>query len=120
MQQPGFEGSLTKLARTCGLSSSRLSRLFKQQMGLSLVQFKNHHRIQEFIRTFGNGSRLTMLEAALDTGFGSYPQFHRAFHQVTGYAPKEHLRRVRAGIVNPDRGIAEPLATRRSQGGPDE
>jgi len=42
-----------------------------------------------------------MLGAAFRAGFGSYPQFHRAFWQVTGYAPSEHLRRVRAGLVVP-------------------
>lgn len=92
---------LGSLARRCGLDGSRLSRVFKQQMGLSIVQFRNHFRIQQFITRFGRGEQRNMLEVALDSGFGSYPQFHRAFHQVTGYAPSEHLRRIRAGIVVP-------------------
>ncbi len=93
--------SLENLARRCGLDSFRLSRVFKQQMGLSIVQFRNHFRVQRFITGFGRGESVNMLEAALGAGFGSYPQFHRAFHQVAGYAPSEHLRRVRAGIVFP-------------------
>jgi AraC-like DNA-binding protein len=93
--------SLSLLSRRCGLEASRLSRLFKQQMGLSMVQFRSHFRVQHFIRRFGHGDTTTMLDAALESGFGSYAQFHRAFHQVTGYAPSEHLRRVRAGIVIP-------------------
>lgn len=44
-----------------------------------------------------------MLRAALDVGFGSYVQFHRAFKQVTGYPPATHLERVRDGIVDPAR-----------------
>ena len=71
-------------------------------MGLSIVQFRNHYRVQRFIGQFGLGDGATMLDAALACGFGSYAQFHRAFHQVTGYAPSEHLRRVRAGIVIPE------------------
>ena len=94
--------SLSLLSRRCGLEAGRLSRLFKQQMGLSLVQFRNHCRVQRFIGHFGGGQQTTMLDAALECGFGSYAQFHRAFHQVTGYAPSEHLRRVRAGIVIPE------------------
>jgi AraC-like DNA-binding protein len=93
--------SLDSLSRRCGLDGPRLSRLFKRQMGLSIVQFRNHFRVQQFIAGFGRGGERNMLQAALDSGFGSYPQFHRAFHQVTGYAPSEHLRRVRAGIVVP-------------------
>ena len=92
----------------CGLFSGnqvyhsfRLSRVFKQQMGLSIVQFRNHFRVQQFITRFGRGESRNMLEVALEAGFGSYPQFHRAFHQVAGYAPSEHLRRVRTGIVFP-------------------
>jgi AraC-like DNA-binding protein len=101
LREPEGPQSLRILARRCGLESGRLSRLFKQQMGLSIVQFRNHFRIQQFIGHFGCGERATMLGAALDCGFGSYAQFHRAFHQVTGYAPSEHVRRVQAGIVAP-------------------
>jgi len=93
--------SLAQVARRCGLSATRLSRLFKEQMGLSLVQYRSHLRVQRFIRQFGRGETQNMLEAAIRAGFGSYPQFHRAFWQVTGYAPSEHLRRVRAGVVIP-------------------
>lgn len=97
----GDDLSLRHLAQRCGLSATRLSRLFKQQMGLSLVQYRTHFRVQHFISRFGRGDTENMLEAALRAGFGSYPQFHRAFWQVTGYSPSEHLRRVRAGVVFP-------------------
>lgn len=97
----GDDLSLGHLAQRCGLSATRLSRLFKQQMGLSLVQYRTHFRVQHFISRFGRGDTENMLESALRAGFGSYPQFHRAFWQVTGYSPSEHLRRVRAGVVFP-------------------
>jgi AraC-like DNA-binding protein len=99
--------SLGRLAQRCGLSAARLSRLFKQQMGLSLVQYRTHFRVQRFISRFGRGDGENMLAAALRAGFGSYPQFHRAFWQVTGYAPSEHLRRVRSGVVVPAQQGAE-------------
>jgi AraC-like DNA-binding protein len=101
LREPDGPASLSLLSRRCGLEAGRLSRLFKQQMGLSIVQFRNHYRVQQFIGHFGRGERATMLDAALQCGFGSYPQFHRAFRQVTGYAPSEHIRRVHAGIVAP-------------------
>jgi transcriptional regulator GlxA family with amidase domain len=77
--------------------------VFAQCLGIGLVQYRNHHRIQQFIRSYGHGFDLNMLRAALDVGFGSYVQFHRAFKQVTGYAPAWHLERVRGGIVDPTR-----------------
>jgi AraC-like DNA-binding protein/quercetin dioxygenase-like cupin family protein len=103
LSDPRLDLALGALARRCGLEGTRLSRLFKRQMGLSTVQFRNHFRVQEFIARFGLGQRGNMLQVALDSGFGSYAQFHRAFHQVTGYAPSEHLERVRSGIVVPTR-----------------
>lgn len=109
--EPEGAPSLSVLSRRCGLEAGRLSRLFKQQMGLSIVQFRSHFRVQHFIRQFGHGERTTMLDAALASGFGSYAQFHRAFHQVTGYAPSEHLRRVRAGIVVPEQQGLQLLRT---------
>ena len=92
---------LAALARSCGVSESRLSHIFKAQLGLSVVQFQNHFRVQDVIAKLGRGDSHTMLAAALDAGFGSYAQFHRAFRQVVGYGPAEHLHRVKAGIVRP-------------------
>jgi len=85
--------SLTDLAQRAGLSPSRLSRLFKQQTGVSLVDFRNRKRIERFLALYGGGQRKTMLAAALEAGFGSYPQFHRVFRQVMGCSPAEYRRR---------------------------
>jgi AraC-like DNA-binding protein len=83
---------LDELARRSGLSAHRLSRLFKQQTGVPLVDFRNRQRIEKFLRLYGPGQRRTMLDAALESGFGSYAQFHRVFKDVTGHSPREHRR----------------------------
>jgi AraC-like DNA-binding protein len=90
--------SLSQLARRAGLSPSRLSRLFKQQTGLSIVQFRNRQRIQRFLNHFelNESGKSTLLDAAFAAGFGSYPQFHRVFRQVTGCSPAEYRQRDRA------------------------
>ncbi len=89
--------TLSQLARRAGLSPSRLSRLFKQQTGVSIVEFRNRQRIQSFLEQLdaaaGSGRRSTLLEHALAAGFGSYPQFHRVFRHVTGCSPAEYRRR---------------------------
>jgi AraC-like DNA-binding protein len=88
--------SLPQLAKQSGLSPSRLSRLFKQQTGLSIVEFRNRQRIQRFLERYemdhNPGRRSTLLEAALEAGFGSYPQFHRVFRQTTGCSPADYQR----------------------------
>jgi AraC-like DNA-binding protein/quercetin dioxygenase-like cupin family protein len=95
--------SMTALAKTTALSRERLSRLFTQYFGIGLVQYRNHHRVQRFIHDYGQGTGDNMLRVALDVGFGSYAQFHRAFKQVVGCPPAQHLQRVRDGIVDPAR-----------------
>jgi transcriptional regulator GlxA family with amidase domain len=80
------------LAHRSGLSASRLSRLFKEQTGFALVDFRNRQRISRFLEIYGTGQRQTMLNAAMDAGFGSYPQFHRVFRQVMGSSPAEYRR----------------------------
>lgn len=91
--------SLPQLARRAGLSAPRLSRLFKQQTGLSIVQFRNRQRMQRFLERHeagdDSGRKSTLLEEALAAGFGSYPQFHRVFREVTGCSPAEYQRRHR-------------------------
>jgi AraC-like DNA-binding protein len=78
---------LEELAEDAGLSPARLSRLFKQQMGVPLAHYRNQQRLERFLRAYGTGQRTTMLDAALQAGFGSYPQFHRVFKALMGRSP---------------------------------
>jgi AraC-like DNA-binding protein len=80
-------GDLAALARASGLSSSHLSRIFKEQTGVSISRFRNQQRLQRFLRLYGTGRRTTALAAALEAGFGSYAQFHRVFREQTGRSP---------------------------------
>jgi AraC-like DNA-binding protein len=84
--------SLNELAHRSGLSAQRLSRLFKRQTGVALVDFRNRQRIEKFLQLYGAGQRCTMLDAALESGFGSYAQFHRVFKRATGHSPREHRK----------------------------
>ena len=81
------------VAMQSGLSESHLSRLFKQQTGVSMVRFRHRCMVERFLRLYGHGRRMNMTEAALAAGFGSYVQFHRVFTQVIGRGPVAHLRR---------------------------
>jgi AraC-like DNA-binding protein len=88
------EASLQDLARRAGLSASRLSRLFKSQTGASIVEFRNRQRIARFQEIFESGKEHNLLNAALEAGFGSYPQFHRVLRHVLGCSPREYASRV--------------------------
>jgi AraC-like DNA-binding protein len=64
-----------------------LSRIFKEQTGVSISRFRNQQRLQRFLRLYGKGRRTTALAAALEAGFGSYAQFYRVFREQTGRSP---------------------------------
>jgi AraC-like DNA-binding protein len=80
-------GDLATLARAAHLSSSHLSRIFKEQTGVSISRFRNQQRLQRFLRLYGKGRRTTALAAAHEAGFGSYAQFYRVFREHTGRSP---------------------------------
>jgi AraC-like DNA-binding protein len=95
LRAPSEPPSRAALARRCGLSEWHLSKLFHQQIGVSLVEFRNRCRLERFLELYGDGTNAKMTSAALDAGFGSYAQFHRVFRARLGHAPAEHARRVR-------------------------
>jgi AraC-like DNA-binding protein len=80
-------GDLTALAGAACLSPSHLSRIFKEQTGVSISRFRNQQRLQRFLRLYGRGRRSTALAAALQAGFGSYAQFYRVFREQMGRSP---------------------------------
>lgn len=84
--------SLDELARQAGLSASRLSRLFRQQLGMSLTEFRNRQRLERFLALtskWEHAPRTKLLSAALEAGFGSYAQCYRVFRRCMGTRPSE-------------------------------
>ena len=86
---------LPDIAAAVGLSPHHLSRLFAKQIGMSVSRFRNEQRFHRFLARYGAGDRMSVLDAALAAGFGSYPQFYRVVVQLTGSSPAAYLRRVR-------------------------
>lgn len=80
------------IAQHAGMSRSQLSRLFKKQTGFTLVEYRQKIQLERFLLLYGEGR--TLLEAALDAGFGSYPQFYRVFQQRFGCSPREYFKNV--------------------------
>ncbi len=73
------------------LSASRIARVFKSEMGMSLVEYRNRLRLERF-STLLDQKGDNLLEAALGAGFGSYAQFHRVFSTLRGTTPGKFLR----------------------------
>ncbi|MBB6441204.1 AraC family transcriptional regulator [Phycisphaera mikurensis] len=94
---------LDALAARCGLSRSRLSRLFAAQVGETLAAHRQRRRLEAALRHLGAAGRdgtpgrATMLDAAFAGGFGSYPAFYRAHVAHLGCGPAEARRAERGG-----------------------
>lgn len=84
--------TLDELGRRAGLSASHLSRIFKEQTGISITSLRNRLRLERFVTLYGEGRRRTILEAAFEAGFGSYAQFYRIFTQAMGKTPAAYRR----------------------------
>ena len=81
-----------QIAAKLELSLSRLARVFKAEMGMSLVEYRNRLRLDRFEVLLDRG-RTNLLEAALAAGFGSYAQFHRVFRALRHMTPREYLQK---------------------------
>ena len=86
--------NIEQLADRCGLSPCQLSRVFKQQAGVTLVTYRQRACLERFLKLYGQGRRTSMLRAALKAGFGSYPQFHRVFRRLMGRSPAAYRREI--------------------------
>ena len=75
-----------------GIRSSTLTRQFREQLGVTLVTYRQRLRVQRFL-DLGADGRFTLLDACLRAGFGSYAQCHRAFRHSLGCSPRSHFAR---------------------------
>ena len=87
-----------ELASTLGVSQSTLARLFARELGMSLVDYRNHLRLDRFFALVDPAGG-NLLEAALDAGFGSYTQFHRVFREKYKMGARDFLAAQARGPV---------------------
>ena len=75
-----------------GIRSSTLARQFREQLGVTLVSYRQRLRVQRFLELGADG-RFTLLDACLRAGFGSYAQCHRVFSHSLGCSPRNYFAR---------------------------
>ena len=80
-----------QIAANLQISLSRLARVFKSQLGMSLVEYRNRLRLERFSVLVDQGGT-NLMGAALAAGFGSYAQFHRVFRSLRKGTPREYMR----------------------------
>lgn len=81
--------SLDTAAEQAGISPSYLSRLFKQEMGTSFVDYVSELRVEKSKKLLET-TDLMIKDIAYQTGFNSMQNFFRIFKKWTGIAPGEY------------------------------
>jgi AraC-like DNA-binding protein len=89
-QDAGVRGQ--DLAREFGVSPGHLARIFKTDLGVSLVEYRNRLRLRSFFDRVEQGEA-NLISAAHAAGFGSYAQFHRVYRELLGGTPRDLIRR---------------------------
>jgi AraC-like DNA-binding protein len=74
------------LAKKTGMNQSALSRFFKRASGRTMTEYVNESRISHAARLISN-TDLSILDIALQVGFGNYSHFCRQFKRFRGMAP---------------------------------
>ena len=85
--------SLADISSQCGISVSRLTRLFKSATGYTVVEFTNNLRIKKAAELI-KSTRLPIFEIALRTGFQSFSYFGKLFTACYGISPLKYRKSV--------------------------
>lgn len=83
------ELTLDQLAAEACLSPYHFARLFKQATGLSPHRYLTEQRVQAAQKKLA-GATWSLVEIALDCGFGSQANFTRVFRKSTGLTPGQY------------------------------
>lgn len=75
------------LARAAGVSRFHMSRLFRDELGMSPYQYLLRIRLERARELIATGQRVT--DAALSVGFSDLGRFARAFRTRYGHNPRE-------------------------------
>jgi len=88
--------SLTRLSEVTGYNSSYLSRVFKQNTGITINEYickRKLSRITELLLD----NNLNISDIAEKTGFNSRTYFNNFFRRMTGVSPQEYRRHLHQG-----------------------
>lgn len=84
--------SLDSAARQLSLSPAYLSRLFKSETGVGMVEYLNRIRVEAGLKLLQSGE-LSVKEVYEKVGFNNYSYFFRVFKEITGQTPQQAAKK---------------------------
>jgi AraC-like DNA-binding protein len=95
-QHYGGEVSVEDVARSAFISPSRLSHVFKQTTGMSLMDYLTQIRIDRAQQLLADTDN-TVAQVSFELGIQSPTYFTRLFRRLTGKSPSQFRQAARAG-----------------------
>ncbi|TBL73229.1 response regulator transcription factor [Paenibacillus thalictri] len=86
------EIGLDRTAKQLNLSPAYLSRLFKSETGVGMVEYINRIRVEAGMKLLQSGE-ISVKEVYEKVGFNNYSYFFRVFKEITGQTPQQAAKR---------------------------
>lgn len=87
------ELSVAEAADFCHVSPSYFMHFFKENTGMTFVQYLNDYRLRQAARMLEKED-CSIMEAALSCGFNNLSYFHKRFREYYGMTPKEFVKTI--------------------------
>jgi len=84
--------SVEELAGLAHLGVSRFHECFKQETGMTMIEYKNSVAVKHAALLLLDGDRKSIEEISSECGFQSAEYFRRVFRKYTGKSPKEYRK----------------------------
>jgi AraC family transcriptional regulator of arabinose operon len=85
-------GTVAEVARACSLSISRLSHLFKAEVGTTVGKFRCKCRFNKAKRMLADAPMMAIKEIAYTLGYHHTSSFTRAFDHEVGESPTDYRK----------------------------
>lgn len=89
LEQPSLETSIDDMTQHLGMSRRTFTRLFRQQTGISFVEWRQQACLLAAVVRLGNGESVTRV--AIDLGYSSSSAFTSVFRRVLGEVPSRYF-----------------------------
>ncbi|HEY3698678.1 MAG TPA: helix-turn-helix domain-containing protein [Spongiibacteraceae bacterium] len=90
--------NLETIANHASLSTSRLSAIFKQHYGISLIQWRDSIRLSIAKNLLAN-TNISVTDISQQVGWADQLYFSRRFKKEFGYSPRNYRRHIRSALI---------------------